>query len=446
MEETFSDKNNNLKVRQYLIQFLNENQNIFYEDKLSNIHFISGFALAKKLNIYLFTDHNTKNSNWLKLTDKFYESKIKFSEFEFMKITMEYMLRERKRNYEALYGKKASKLSMIFDKNQSNSNIKNDKMNDDKMNDDKINSNNNNNNSYSEFLNLGKFQSIIVNIKQYFLNSPPKNFENIKNILYNFSEQNLNFFSGNSISRGKGGDVSGGLSGCAPGSLAKLDIDSLSFLLLKELLNKEIIINKILEKLIDDKIICNIVDIQSMMSFYINLGSDDENLTDQNKTVKPIKHTIISNKNSNIIPKTNTITNSNRIKNHNQQTNFHISETAEEEYRNIILNCPAICNFVKKTVTKILSNFSFQNIDKLPTNPCKFKNHVYSFVNNQELLRISKKILNLEFDKLLNILTDGIIIEFMRNNLVIFLSDKKIHYNLNEIETEKFRLSKDNDN
>jgi hypothetical protein len=47
---------------------------------------------------------------------------------------------------------------------------------------------------------------------------------------------------------------------------------------------------------------------------------------------------------------------------------------------------------------------------------------------------------HIDYDKIVNILTEGVILELVRNNLICFLSSTKMTYNLEQIEKEKFRL------
>jgi hypothetical protein len=79
-----------------------------------------------------------------------------------------------------------------------------------------------------------------------------------------------------------------------------------------------------------------------------------------------------------------------RKRDKNSSNDFYISETAEEEYRRLVIDCPAICIYAKKIIFKVLSSISFETISKLPTNPSKYKNLIYSFINNQELKKIAK--------------------------------------------------------
>jgi hypothetical protein len=390
-------------VRNFIIEILNQNKNIFIEYKQSHIDFITGFLLAKKTTVYIFTDENSKNSKWLKMGDSSLDDKIKFSEFEYLRVTMDYMLRDKKRNIDNK-NKQPSKLTAFFEgKNEPQNNVATNKLSQQKI-------NNTGKIHHVNITQLPKFQQLIENVIQYMTKSPPKSFKVIKNIITNFAEQHSNFFFKN----------------------YSLGEDSLSFMIFSELINREVILNRVLKNLITEKVITNLDEIETMLCFFINPDYEEDLNFEEDLQV-----------NFNDINNQELITGkkSKRKKNDPTIMNFSISENAEEEYKKLILTCPPICNYIRKMIYKILCNCSISSIDKLPTNPGRYKNFILSYVNNQELFKISKKILNLDYDKIVNILTEGIIIEFMRNGLVIFITEKKIHYNLPEIEKERFRLS-----
>jgi len=372
----------NKKVNE-LRDFLAKSENIFIEDKLTNIHFIIGFSIAKNITTFIFRDNLNLNSNWLKPLDSSFKNKLKISEFEFFKITLNYMQKEKKRKNEEVYGKQPSKLSGLFDENVRNSTtheIDNNKAVTTTL-------------YKNEVKNSSNFHLLVRDSSKYILHSNPKNFQTIKNILANFSEQNIHLFKGFNTNE-----------------------KELSFLILSELISSNIIKNKILADLIQEGKINSLNEIEEIISFEVNMDNTE-------------------------IENTMHITDKKKRKRDKLSSNdFYISETAEEEYKRLIIDCPAICIYAKKIIFKVLSSIGFETISKLPTNPSKYKNLIYSYINNQELKKIANKILNLDYEKIVNILTDGIIIEFMRNNLIVFLSDRKIYYNIQEIEKEKFRL------
>ena len=91
---------------------------------------------------------------------------------------------------------------------------------------------------------------------------------------------------------------------------------------------------------------------------------------------------------------------------------------------------------------KILNQLNISNLDKLPNNIVKFRNYVFSLlINNCDLRIISKNIVFLEQEKLINILGDGIIYELLTKNIINISEKKKISYNLKSIEIEKYRLN-----
>jgi hypothetical protein len=346
----------------------NLNENVFAEDRLAYAHFIVGFAIARGVTTYLFTSE--LNTNWLKLGDSRFQNSLKFSEFEYMKITLEYMLREKKRSFEKEL-KQPSKLTMLF--NGKPIEKKENKVNEVKT---------------PAICETFGFKNLFETVKKCLGKSNPKTFYAIKNTLLNYSEQKIKSFDG-------------------------IDENGLAFLLFKELVIKGVIMNPILADIINNRLITCFEDIASLITFEIDNEMDVEN--------DPIKRT------------------RNRSKTTTQA--FTLSEKSEDEYRSLLQNSMTICNFVKSIVMKILNSISLSTIDRMPTNPIKYKNLIYSYINNQELRHIAKRILILDYDSLLNTLTDGIILELMKNNLVIILSDSKIYYNIVKIEQEKFRLA-----
>ena len=440
------------------------NKNVYFEDKMTNISFISGFCLAKNISIYIFSDGINQIGNWVNLKDQTYENKIKASELDYFRISLDYLVKEKKRKYEQniLKNNNKSKLSKILEESNSyNKNINsqqnkkdtnenktlvilnnknlssllnntNTKKENNFINKKRIIKNSMNkidnshnlilndivtNNELEDFLKSYKFSNILNKIKNYIFNNIPKNFEVLKNIINHFTEQNIlsinNILKENSQFN------------------ETIKPDELSFYILKELLHREIILNNKFYDLIKTNIIKNLDEISNLLHFQINLNfetnldKEEENCKIENSGDNNEKNRMIS-VNSNV----------------NQK--FSIGERSEEEYKNIVVNCPSICIFVGKVICKILNSINLNSMEKLPTNPSKYKNYIFSFVNNQELFKLCRKILNMDYNQIANLLTEGIILELIKNNLIIFITDKKIYYNLPEIEKEKFRLFKVN--
>jgi len=193
-----------------------------------------------------------------------------------------------------------------------------------------------------------------------------------------------------------------------------------------------LILSKKLTDLVNSNIVCNLDDISNLLNFHININNNYNSLEEENEKISD---------NLIYVNSVNKDFNNPQISK-NEKNKFSIGDNSEEEYTNLIKSCQSICLFVKNVICKILNSINLSCLEKLPTNSFKYKNYIFSFVNNQELFKLSKKILNIDYNRIVNVLTDGIIIEFMKNNLILFKNDKKIHYNLPEIEKEKYRLIK----
>lgn len=363
-------------------ELLLKTENIFFEDKMSDTQFTLAYFMAYDLFVYIF-NNSVNNSSWIKINDSKLSQKLKFSEFGFMRVTMNYLLKDKKRKYEEIHGK--SKLSSLF----------NDKENFTK-NEIQINKNETNSFSHNNFNKIilsNHFQNILVKIQNYFSNSPPKSFSVIKNIIFNFAEQNIYYYVQNF-------------------NFKDDKIHDLAFLLFSELLNKDAIVNYKLKELINENKITSLDEIDNLLSFGINKIENMENT--------PLKQSENEKQSK---------------KNNNNKSNFPISilQNSEAEYKNLVVNCSAICNFTKNTIIKLLSSLDITKMDKLPSNPHKYKNLIYSYVNNQELFKIVKMILNLDYQYVANLIADGIIIEFIQKNLIIFINEKKniLQYNRN---------------
>lgn len=469
--------------------------NVFIEDKIANVSLISGFCFARNIPVFLFSDGISQMGSWTGIKDPAYEKSIKISELDYFRITLDYMLKEKKRKYEQDLSKaNKSKLSkMLEDSNKNNINKqsndkkdseikptlknilnqhlannnvnsisnnnnikgKNDFINKKRNNPQTVNSNqdaynnsNNNNKNLNNttkdnnnnFVNQNKtsektrkseieeyfcsykFINFLNKIRKYIQTNPPKNFEVLKNIIYHFTEQNIISINNN-------------LKESSTSNTNELiKPEELSFYIFKELLKKEFILSKKFYDIVNTNIVSTLDEISNLLNFQINLNNKITNSLEEE-----IKN--YGDKNHN---------NHNLIQVDSNKNKFSIGNNSEEEYKNLILNCQSVCLFVKNVICKILNTINLNSLEKLPTNPARYKNYIFAFVNNQELYKISKKILNLDYNNIVNIITDGIVLEFMRNHLIVFITDKKIHYNMQEIEKEKFRLSKakssENDN
>jgi hypothetical protein len=446
--------------------------NIFIEDKIANVSLISGFCIAKNISVFIFTDGINQLGSWTKTKDPSYEKSIKISELDYFRITLDYMLKDKRRKYEQEITKtnKNKLLKLIDDSNkfintqtlnnQSNKDIQirptlknilsqqppyaNFNKNSNKEKNDFINkkrnitnasnsnpiSNNNakiikensankinekeRKNEIEEHLGY-KFINFLTKITKYIQTNPPRNFEVLKNIINHFTEQNIISINNNLKETS------------TSNSNESIQPEELSFYIFKELIKKEFILSKKLYDLVNSNIVSNLDEISNLLNFQINLN---------NNTNKPLEEEIKNFRDNNQkLIQVNSNANADKNK-------FSIGKNSEEDYKNLILNCYSVCLFVKNGICKILNTINLSSLEKLPTNPARYKNYIFSFVNNQELYKLSKNILNLDYNNIVNIITDGIILEFMRNNLIVFITDKKINYNLPEIEKEKFRLFK----
>jgi hypothetical protein len=98
--------------------------------------------------------------------------------------------------------------------------------------------------------------------------------------------------------------------------------------------------------------------------------------------------------------------------------------------------------FVKGLMKKIFETFNIGNLDKFPNNFVKFRNYIFSLLNNNANLKlIANNIVFIEYDKLINVIGDGIIYEMLTKDLIVLADKKKIMYNLKNIEIEKHRIN-----
>ena len=234
------------------------------------------------------------------------------------------------------------------------------------------------------------FQKTYNNIKNSLNNHQNIDYKGLKSIILNFIEQNFTRFH-----------------------LKNKNItqDKLFLLIILQLSSDGIIQNNILMKLIVNKDITNIKEMDSLFYFVIN------------------KQTSINENKEKYLNK--------KIK---KEERFQLSITAENDYQQLLYNYPELCDNIKQITIQILNSLSFSG-NKKPTSSLKFKNFINSFLQNQKLTRLIKNKLQLEFDNVSLIITEGIIIDFIRIGIIFFPSENKITYNLNTIEKEKFRLS-----
>ena len=234
------------------------------------------------------------------------------------------------------------------------------------------------------------FQKTYHNIKNSINNYQNIDYKGLKSIILNFIEQNINGFH-----------------------LKNKNItqDKLFLLFIIQLSSDGILQNNLLMKLIMNKDITNIKEMDSLFYFVINkqTTSNENNEKYLNKKIK-------------------------------KDERFQLSITAENDYQQLLYNYPELCENIKQITIQILNSLSFSG-NKKPTSSIKFKNFINSFLQNQKLTRLIKNKLQLEFDNVSLIITEGIIIDFIRIGIIFFPSENKITYNLNTIEKEKFRLS-----
>ena len=239
------------------------------------------------------------------------------------------------------------------------------------------------------------FQKTYHNIKNSINNYQNIDYKGLKSIILNFIEQNINGFH-----------------------LKNKNItqDKLFLLFIIQLSSDGFLQNNLLMKLIMNKDITNIKEMDSLFYFVINkqTTSNENNEKYLNKKIK-------------------------------KDERFQLSITAENDYQQLLYNYPELCENIKQITIQILNSLSFSG-NKKPTSSIKFKNFINSFLQNQKLTRLIKNKLQLEFDNVSLIITEGIIIDFIRIGIIFFPSENKITYNLNTIEKEKFRLSQNSKN
>ena len=239
------------------------------------------------------------------------------------------------------------------------------------------------------------FQKTYNNIKNSLNNYQNIEYKGLKSIILNFIEQNITGFH-----------------------LKNKNItqDKLFLLFIIQLSSDGILQNNLLMKLIINKDVTNIKEMDSLFNFVINkqTTSNENNEKYLNKKIK-------------------------------KEERFQLSITAENDYQQLLYNYPELCENIKQITIQILNSLSFSG-NKKPTSSIKFKNFINSFLQNQKLTRLIKNKLQLEFDNVSLIITEGIIIDFIRIGIIFFPSENKITYNLNTIEKEKFRLSQNSKN
>ena len=247
--------------------------------------------------------------------------------------------------------------------------------------------------SDKDFMSSQLFLKMYTNINNLLINIKSPDYINIKNTIVNIVEQNFPKIPHNSKSH--------------------INKDTLFLMILYKLCHDKIIDNPILIKLISNKQIESIKDYETLFTLTINKE-------------------VITKKNN--LPKVK----EQKKKKHREE--FTINPASENEYHELLYNYPDICDSVKQMTIQILSSLSFSG-SKIPTTPIKFKHFVSSFIQNQKFMKLTKEILKLDFDYILQIVTEGIIIDFIKMGIVLFPSDVKIQYFLNVIEREKYRLT-----
>ena len=226
------------------------------------------------------------------------------------------------------------------------------------------------------------FQKSYINIKNSLNNINSPSYLSIKKTILNIIEQNFS---------------------------NKFLIDKIFINILNKLLSENFISNPLLLEIIKNKKNLLISDLDSLFIFKINKGVKNK----------------IKNKEKNPIEK------------------FELRNNIEFEYSNFLKKNEEICKHIKTITIQILGSLSFGG-SKTPTSPLKFKNFIQSFLKNQKLKRFIENKLHLDYKNTFELLTEGITMDFIKLNIVSFPSETKIHYNLSQIEKEKFRLNQIN--
>lgn len=247
--------------------------------------------------------------------------------------------------------------------------------------------------SDKDFMSSQLFLKMYTNINNLLINIKSPDYNNIKNTVVNIVEQNFSKVPHHPKSH--------------------LNKDILFLMIIYKLCHDKIINNPILMKLITNKQIESIKDFETLFTFNIN----KEAITVKNNPPKVKEQ---------------------KKKKHKEE--FTINPASENEYHDLLYNYPEICDGVKQMTIQILTSLSFSG-SKIPTKPIKFRHFVGSFIQNQKFMKLTKETLKLDFDYVLQIITEGIIIDFIKMGIVLFPSDNKIQYFLNVIEREKFRLT-----
>lgn len=242
------------------------------------------------------------------------------------------------------------------------------------------------------------YKKLYMNIKNGIITSKANDYKGIKNIILNLIEQTIP--SSSSLNN-------------------QTEVDLLFLEVINQLCNENLITNQYIPKLISNKEIKTIIDLDNLFSFGINRTSPIPEFN-QKKNVK--------NSHTQSIP----------LKYQNEH--FAISPNAEEDYKQLLCNNISICEHVKNSTLQILNALSFSNC-KIPTSPIKFKHFVHSFIQNQKFMRVVKNVLHLDYEKVLVIITEGIIVDFVKLGIISFPSETKIQYYLQIIELEKYRLT-----
>ena len=281
--------------------------------------------------------------------------------------------------------KNENKLAKLFTNKNTSNKVKNQNEN--------LNSSNGKNIQIKTICNI---DAICEGIRKNLVNCPPKNFTSFSNIIYNFTNTNI-------------GTVK---------KKVNLTEDELAFMIFKELVNKKIFGGALFQKFIlFQNVFVNLNEIEQFLE-NSNISMNLDLIKEMNSNEKPVKNNFF------------------------ERNEYFLSEDNTKEYIELISKSFNLGIFVKNTMKKILNQLNISNLDKLPNNIVKFRNYVFSLlINNCDLRIISKNIVFLEQEKLINILGDGIIYELLTKNIINISEKKKISYNLKSIEIEKYRLN-----
>jgi hypothetical protein len=351
----------------------NQKVNVHQVDKLTYLMLYIGFSIGRGIKIYVFSK---EENNFSKIKSEY----LKVLEFSYFTVTMDNLYKDVKSE---------NKLAKLFNA-KSNSSQENAK-----------NPNTSINDNFELNINNTKVLSNLIDgIRKNLLNCPPKNFTNLVNIIYNFSQTNI-------INIKK--------------KAKNITEDELAFTIFKELVNLRYFGGEQFRKLLLDN---------EFIKFLPNLKEIEQFVQPQNLTV-----------NMDYLKGIYPLETSNKEKSHSDKE-FQISEEHTKQYIELVSKSIHIGYFIKNILIKIFETLNIMNLEKFPNNIIKFRNYVFSLLfNNNDLKLIAKNIIFMDFEKLINVLGDGIVYELLTKNLILVSEKKKIIYNLKNIEIEKYRLN-----